>query len=92
MGTNDGLLLIGVVEALHIVQVGNIQRSDVVAESEGKVGVFAVVGNVRVDGDRLLGLGTELIEKLSHALLAVGVFAEGVDDPNLAILDSTIFG
>ncbi len=90
VGTNDGLLLVGVVEALDVVEVGDVESGDVVADSEGKIGKLSVVGNVRVDGDRLLSLGAEFVEELGDTLLAVGILAERVDDPDLAILDSTI--
>lgn len=90
VGTDDGLGLVGVVKALDVAEVGDVEGGDVVAEGQGEVGKLAVVGNVRVDGDRLLGLGAEVVEELGDTLLAVGVLAEGVDDPDLAVLDSTV--
>lgn len=85
--SNDGLLLIRVVETLDVVEVRNIKRSDVVAQGNGKVSKFTVVRDVRVNGDRLLGIGAEVVQELRDTLLAVGVLAEGVDDPDLAVLD-----
>jgi hypothetical protein len=85
---DDGLLLIGVVEALDVVEVGDVQRGDVVAERQGEVGQLAVVGDVRVDGDAVLGLGAEVVQQLGDALLAAGVPTEGVDDPDLAEVNS----
>jgi hypothetical protein len=89
MRSDDGLLLIGVIEALDVVEVGNVESSDVVAKSDGEVGELAVIGDVRVDGNRVLGLVTEIVEKLSDTLVALGVLAEGVDNPDLARTDST---
>lgn len=89
MGSDDGLLLVGVVEALDVLQVGNIKSCDVVANSEGEVGVLAVVGNVRVDGNGVLGLRAKVVQQLGDTLLAVLVLTEGVDNPDLTVLDST---
>lgn len=89
MGSNDGLVLIGVIQALDVVEVGNVESSDVVAESKGEVGELSVVRDVRVDGEVLLGLVAKVVEELSDTLVAVLVLAEGVDDPGLAGADST---
>lgn len=86
---DDGLRLVGVIQALNVAEVRNVESSDVVAEGKREVGPFAVVGNVGVDGDRVLGLLAEIVEELSDTLLAVGVLAEGVDDPDLARMDGT---
>ena len=83
VGTNDGLLLIGVIETLDVVEVRDVESSDVVTKSDGEVGKLAVVRDVGVDGDRLLSLGAEAVEKLSNTLVALGVLSEGVDDPDL---------
>lgn len=90
MRSNDGLSLVRVIQALDVVEVRNIQRSDVVAESEGKVSQLAVVANIRVDGDGFLGLFTEIVEELCDTLLAVGIGSEGVDDPDLARVDGAV--
>ena len=87
---DDGLLLLRVVEALHVAQVRNVKGRDVVAERDGEVGELAVVADVRVDGDGLLGLVAQVVEELCGALLAVGAFAEGVDDPDLAGCDGAV--
>lgn len=89
VGTDDGLLLVGVVEALDVVEVGDVEGRDVVAEGDGEVGELAVVGDVGVDGDRVLGLVAEIVEELGRAGLAVGTGAEGVDDPDGSGSDGT---
>lgn len=60
-----------------------------VALGDGEVGPFAVVADVRVDGDVVLGLVAQVPEQLGHALVAVLVFAEGVDDPDLSESNGT---
>lgn len=90
MGTNDGLGLIGVVEALGVAEVRDVESGDVVSEGDGEIGELSVVGDLGVDGGRGLGLGAEVVEKLGNALLAVGVLAEGVDDPDLTGANSAM--
>ena len=41
--TNNTLVLVGVVKALHVVEVGNIKSSDVISEGESKVSELAVI-------------------------------------------------
>lgn len=89
MGSDDGLVLIGVIQALDVVEVGNVESSDVVAEGKGEVGELSVVRDIRVDGEVLLGLVAKVVEELGDTLVAVLVLAEGVDDPSLAGADST---
>lgn len=48
------------------------------------VRVFTVLSDIRVDGNGVAGFGTEVVEKLCFAWVAIGVFAEGVYDPNLS--------
>lgn len=84
VGTDDGLNFIRVVKALGVVKVGDVQGSDVVASSDGEVGKLSIVCEVGVDGRGSLGPGAKVVKQLSNTLLAVGVVAEGVDDPDLA--------
>lgn len=88
MGADDGLRLVGVIQALDVADVGDVESSDVVAKSKREVCPFAVVGDVRVNGNGILGLLAKVVEQLGNTLLAVGVLAEGVDDPDLARVDS----
>jgi hypothetical protein len=53
---DDGLGFVWVVEADGVVEVGDVYCGDVVAEGEGEVGEFSVVGDVGVDGDGVLCL------------------------------------
>jgi hypothetical protein len=85
--TNNGLLHVGVIETLDVVEVGDIKLSDVVASGAGEVGEATVRGDVRVDGGVVLCLLAESIEKLSLARLAVLVGLERVDDPDLTGVD-----
>lgn len=87
MRANDGLRLFGVIQALDVAEVGNIESGDVVSKGKRKVGPFAIVGDVGVDGDGVLSLLTKVVEELGNTLLALGVLAEGVDDPDLARVD-----
>lgn len=92
MGADDGLILIGVIKTLDIVEVGNIEGSDVVAESDGEVSKLSIVTDVAVDSHRLLSFDAEVVEKFGDALVSVGVFAMRVDDPDLARTNSTKTG
>ncbi len=67
-----------VVQALHIFEVGDVERRDVVAQGEREVSELAVIRDIRVYGNRILGLVTEVKEQFSDALLAVGTDAEWV--------------
>ena len=87
--SNDGLSLLRVVEALDVVQVGDIQSSDVVSESQSEVSELAVIRDVRVDGNGLLCLVSKVVQELSNTLVALRILAEGVDDPNLSSLHSS---
>lgn len=80
--SDNGLILLRVVEALDIVQVRNVQSSDVVSEGNCEIGELSIVGDVRVDGGRLLGFVPEVVEKFGNTLVAFGVLAEGIDDPD----------
>lgn len=88
VGSNDGLSLLGVVKTLDVVQVGDVKSSDVVSEGQGEVSEFAIVRNIRVYGDGLLGLVSKVVQELSNTLITLGVLAEGVDDPDRSSLDS----
>ena len=59
---DDALVLIGVVEALDGGEIGNVEGGYVVPECEGEVSVFAVGGNVRVDGEVVARFGPEVEE------------------------------
>lgn len=87
MGSDNGLVLIRVVEAARVREIGDVEGRDVVAFGDGEVGELAVVGDVRVDGDVALGLFAQVEEELGDTLVAIGVLAEGVDDPDLAEAD-----
>lgn len=43
VGADDGLLLVGVVEALRVIKIRDIDSGDVIAEGDGEVGKLAVV-------------------------------------------------
>ncbi len=89
MGSDNGLVLVRVVEALGVLEVGDVESSDVVTKGQGEVRPLAVIRDVGVDGDGLLGLVSQVVEQLGRTLLAVGVLAERVNYPDLARLDST---
>lgn len=46
VGADGGLVLIGVVEALDVVEVADVQGRDVVGGRQGQVNVFAVLGDI----------------------------------------------
>lgn len=85
--TDNALLAIGVIEALNVVEIRDIESGDVVADCERKVSELAVVGDVRVDGEVVAGAGTKVEEELGNTLLAIRVLAERVDDPDLTGAD-----
>ena len=87
---DDGLRLLGVVEALDVVEVRDVERRHVVAKREREVGQPAVGRDVAVDGHRVPRLLAEVVQQLGHALLAVGTAPERVDDPNLAEMDGAV--
>lgn len=82
MRPDDGLCLVRVIQALDVVEVRDIEGSDVVAQCQGKVGEFAIIRDVRVDCYGVLRLVAEVVEEFGYALFALGVAAEGVDDPD----------
>lgn len=86
---DDGLVLVGVVQALDVGEVRDVQGCDVVALGNGEVCELSVVGNVRVDGNVVLGFGAQVPEELGNALVSGGVGAEGIDDPDLAKSNGT---
>ena len=86
---DDGLVLVGIVQALDVAEIRDVQGRDVVAQREGEVGELPVLRDVRVDGHRVLGLVAKVKQLLGHALLAVGVETERVDDPDLAEANGT---
>lgn len=61
-----------------------------VTKGNGKVSPFAIIGDVGIDGDRVFGFVSKIVEKFSHALLAIGILSEGVDNPDLAGVDGTM--
>lgn len=87
MGSDDALVLIRVVETLNVVEVRDVKRGDVVTNRKREVGELAVIGYVRIDGKILTSAWAKIEEKLCDTLVSVGVFAEGVDDPNLTGTD-----
>jgi len=82
--SNDALVFIRVVNALEVVQVGNIECRNMIAEGKREVGKLAVVGGIGVDGEVLTSTRAEIEEQLCDALVAIGVLTERVDDPDLA--------
>lgn len=88
---DDGLDLVGVVKALDILQVGDIKGGNVAADSDGEVGALAIRRDLGVDGSGVLGLVAEVVEELGDTLVAIGILAEGVDDPDLTGANSTVF-
>lgn len=88
--SDDGLLLIRIIKTLDVVEVRDVESGDVVAERDGEVGELSVVGDVGVYGERVLGFVAEIPEEFGDTLVALGVFAEGVDDPDLAGANSSV--
>jgi hypothetical protein len=86
---DDRLILIRVIKTDWVVQVRNIDSSDVVAKCESEVSELAVIRNIGVDGKCILRLVAETDEKFCNTLAAIGVLAERVDDPDLARNDSS---
>lgn len=76
MGADDGLVFIRIVETLRVLEVRDIDGCNVVAECQSKVGPFAILGDIRVDGDGILGFVSEVDEKLGSPLLALRVLSE----------------
>lgn len=89
MRSNDGLLLIRVVETLGVAKIRDVVGGNVVTHRDGEVGPLPVGRNLRIDGGGLLGIFAEVGQQLGRALGAVLVLAERIDDPDLAGTDST---
>jgi hypothetical protein len=107
VGSDGGLILIGVVKTLDVVQVGDVEGSNVVGGGEGDcsyllvsrvlaqviarltVCELAVGSDVRVDGHSITSLWSQVVEELSFAELAISIFPERIDDPNLAQVNSS---
>lgn len=87
VGSDNALVLIRVIETLDVVQVADVERSDVVAEREREVSKLAVIGDVGVDGEVVACAWAKIEEKLCDTLLTLSVLAERVDDPDLAGAD-----
>lgn len=85
--TNNSLVRVGIIKTLDVVQIRDIEGCNVVAECEREISEFAVGRDVRVDSEVLTSTGAEIKKELGDTLLAVAVFAEGVDDPDLARAD-----
>jgi hypothetical protein len=88
VGSNNWLIFLRVIETDRVVQVADVDGSNVVTISQGEVSELAVVGDVGVDGDVILGLAAKVDEELSDTLLAGRVGAEWVDDPDFTWGDS----
>lgn len=54
MRSDNWLILIGVIETDGVVEVRDVNSGDVVAEGEGEVSEFTVVGDIGVDSNRVL--------------------------------------
>ncbi len=78
----DRLLLIRRVESLDVAEIRDVEGRDVVAQGHGKVGELAVRRDVRVNSHGVLRLGAKIVQELRHALVAIGVLPEGVDNPD----------
>ena len=87
--SDDGLSLSRVVETLDVLEVGDIQSSDMVTKRDGEVCPLAIVSDIRIDGYGVLGLVSKVVKKLGNALFAVCVLSERIDDPDLTRVDST---
>src|SRR5690242_12008848 len=92
VGPDDALVFIGVIETLNIVEVRDIERSNMVADCKRKVGELAVIGYVRVDREVFASTRAKVVKQLCDSLIAVGVFAEGVDDPDLTTANGSSEG
>jgi hypothetical protein len=46
VGTNSGLVLIGVIETLDVVEVANVQSGDVVGSCQSEVDKLSILGDV----------------------------------------------
>jgi hypothetical protein len=86
--SGNTLVCIWIIQSLDVVEVGDVEGGDVVAQCQGEVGEFAVVGDVGVDGEIVACARPEVEEQFGDALLALRVLAERVDDPDLARTDS----
>lgn len=76
--------VVGVVETLWVVDVGNIKLRNVVAGRGSEIGVLAIFGDIGEKGDFGRCIETEIVEQLDSALVATAVAAKRVDDPDLA--------
>ncbi len=59
-----------------------------VANGKRKIGELAIVGDIRIDGKVLTRARAKVIQKFCDTLVAIGVFAERVDDPDLTRTNS----
>jgi hypothetical protein len=84
MRSDDALVLFRVVQTLHVVQITDVQRRNVVSEREREVCEVAVVGDIGVDSEIVARAWTKIKEEFCDALFALRVLTEGVDDPDLA--------
>lgn len=87
VGSDDALVLIRVIETLDVVQVTDVERSNVVSDREREVSELAIVSDVGVDGEIVACAWAEIVEQLCDTLLTLSVLAERVDDPDLAGAD-----
>lgn len=93
------LVLIRIIEALNIVQVADIEGGNVVSLADSCVEVFSVLGKIGarsvnkcrgfwdgdlLDGHHITSLRAKIVKKFGNTLIAICIFAERVDDPDLA--------
>lgn len=52
VGADGGLVLIGVIQSLDIVEIADIKSCNVVCGGQSKVDVFAILGDVGAVGER----------------------------------------
>ena len=84
MRANDGLVFIRIVKSLWIAQIRDVHCRNVVAKSQCKVGQFAILGNVGVDGNTVLCLVSQINKQFCYALIAIGILALRIYHPDLA--------
>lgn len=81
--TDRRLHLVWIVEALGVVEVGDVESCNVVGRRQRQVDELSVLREVAVDCHRVACFGPEIVEELSDTLRAVGVGAIRIDDPDL---------
>jgi hypothetical protein len=61
MGSNDGLDFIGVSQQDRVAEIRDIKSSNVVGSGEGQVDELSIIGDISVDSNSVLVLGTEVV-------------------------------